>query len=146
MHSNKLRIMIAQIGPDMHDRGARRARLIARSLREAGYEVWYAGYWHTPEEIVDIVINKNIDLLGLICLSGAHSLLFPAISRGLREKGAEHIRIFGDGTIPLWDFAYLHDHRIQAVFPGDSPLASILDWVEQEAGATPSSGSSQRLS
>lgn len=114
----------------MHDRGA---KLIVRLLREAGFEVLYTGCQQTPEEIVNMTIRENIDLLGLSCSSGAHRSLFPAVTKGLKENGAENIKVFGGGSIPSQDFEYLYNNGITAIFPSGSRLTSILDWVKEKA-------------
>ncbi|MEN6388905.1 MAG: cobalamin B12-binding domain-containing protein [Syntrophomonas sp.] len=126
---SNLRIMIAKPGLDMHDRGA---KLIARFLRESGFDVIYSGCPQTPEETTDMAIREKIDLLGLSCLSGAHCHLFSTVTGLLKEKGADNIRVIGGGAIPRQDFQYLYDHGVEAVFPSGSPLTAVKDWIERE--------------
>src|SRR5687767_7519812 len=93
----KIRILIGKPGLDGHDRGA---KIIARTLRDAGFEVIYSGLHQTPEMIVNTAIQEDVDAVGLSVLSGAHNYLFPAVIKLLREKGADNVKVFGGGIIP----------------------------------------------
>src|SRR5437773_7948901 len=93
----KLRVVIAKPGLDGHDRGA---KVVARALRDAGFEVIYTGLRQTPQQIAAAAIQEDVDLVGLSCLSGAHMPLFPKIKQLLVAEGAEDVVVFGGGTIP----------------------------------------------
>src|SRR5947207_13775519 len=91
------RMVVAKPGLDGHDRGA---KIVARALRDAGYEVIYTGLHQTPEQIVETAIQEDADGVGLSCHSGAHMTLFPRVVRLLRDQGAEDVFVFGGGIIP----------------------------------------------
>jgi methylmalonyl-CoA mutase C-terminal domain/subunit len=121
-----LRIIVAKPGLDGHDRGA---KIIARALRDAGFEVIYTGLHQTPEMIVAAAIQEDVDAVGLSILSGAHMTIFPAVIELLREKGAADIAVFGGGIIPQDDVPKLTEKGVSAVFlPGSSTL-SIIEWI-----------------
>lgn len=122
----KIRVMIAKPGLDGHDRGA---RILARSFRDAGFEVIYTGCHQTPEQIVAAAIQEDVDLVGLSCLSGAHRYLFPRVVELLREQGGDDIMVIGGGIIPEQDFAPLYEAGLKAIFTPGASLDSIIDWV-----------------
>jgi methylmalonyl-CoA mutase C-terminal domain/subunit len=122
------RILIAKPGLDGHDRGA---KVIARALRDAGCEVVYSGLHQTPAQIVEAAIQEDVAGIGLSVLSGAHMTLFPKVVEGLRERAADDIVVFGGGIIPDEDIAKLKGLGIAEVFTPGTPLAAIVDWVEQ---------------
>jgi methylmalonyl-CoA mutase C-terminal domain/subunit len=126
MAERKIRIMVAKPGLDGHDRGA---RILARSFRDAGFEVIYTGCHQTPEQIAGAAIQEDVDLVGLSCLSGAHRYLFPRVVELLRERGAEDITVIGGGIIPDQDFQPLYDAGIRAIFTPGAKLDAIIDWV-----------------
>ncbi len=126
MAERKLRVMVAKPGLDGHDRGA---RVLSRCFRDAGYEVIYTGCHQTPEQIVAAAIQEDVDLLGLSCLSGAHRYLYPAVTKLLKEKGADDITVIGGGIIPDQDFQVLYDAGIKAIFTPGATLESIIDWI-----------------
>ena len=103
------RIVIAKPGLDGHDRGA---KIVARALRDAGYEVIYTGLHQTPEQIAETAIQEDVDAVGLSCHSGAHMTLFPRVVQLLREQGADDVVVFGGGIIT----------------PG-APTTSIVSWL-----------------
>ncbi len=124
MNQEKIRILIAKVGLDGHDRGA---KYISQALRDRGYEVIYTGIRKTPEEIAGIAIQEDVKFVGLSLLSGAHNQLFPKVVKLLREKGAGDIKVFGGGVIPSDDIPYLKEQGIAEVFgPGTS-----IDAMEQ---------------
>ncbi|MFW6401748.1 MAG: cobalamin B12-binding domain-containing protein [Desulfohalobiaceae bacterium] len=127
MSNRKVRILVAKPGLDGHDRGA---RVLARSFRDAGYEVVYTGCHQTPEQIVSAALQEDVDLIGLSCLSGAHKHLFTKVVELLRENNAEDIKVIGGGIIPTQDFDYLYKSGIQEVFTPGTPLQNILQWIE----------------
>jgi len=118
--------MVAKPGLDGHDRGA---RVLSRCFRDAGYEVIYTGCHQTPEQIVAAALQEDVDLLGLSCLSGAHRYLYPAVTRLLKEKGADDITVIGGGIIPEQDFKLLYDAGLKAIFVPGATLDSIVDWI-----------------
>lgn len=126
MAERKLRVMVAKPGLDGHDRGA---RVLSRCFRDAGYEVIYTGCHQTPEQIVAAAIQEDVDLLGLSCLSGAHRYLYPAVTKLLKEKGADDITVIGGGIIPDQDFQVLYDAGIKAIFTPGATLESIIEWI-----------------
>jgi methylmalonyl-CoA mutase cobalamin-binding domain/chain len=124
----KIRILIAKPGLDGHDRGA---KIVARSLRDAGMEVIYTGLHQTAEMIVSTAIQEDVDVVGLSIMSGAHNVLMPAVIDGLEEKGAKDIVVFGGGIIPEDDIAGLFEKGVKAVFTPGTPTADIVSWVRQ---------------
>jgi methylmalonyl-CoA mutase C-terminal domain/subunit len=132
--SETVRILVAKPGLDGHDRGA---KYIARALRDAGYEVIYSGIRQTPEAIVTMAIQEDVQFVGLSLLSGAHMELFPRITQLLRREGAEDIIVFGGGIIPEGDIQPLKDAGIQEVFPPGTPIQSVIDFIETCRTQTP---------
>ena len=106
--AEKLRVIVAKPGLDGHDRGA---KVVARALRDAGFEVIYTGLHQTPEQIAETAIQEDADAVGLSCHSGAHMTLFPRVVKQLRERGAEDILVFGGGIIPADDIPKLEEAR-----------------------------------
>jgi methylmalonyl-CoA mutase C-terminal domain/subunit len=123
------RVVVAKPGLDGHDRGA---RVIARALREAGFEVIYTGLHQTPEQIAETAIQEDADAVGLSILSGAHMTLFPRIVDELRQRGAEEALVFAGGIIPDADIASLKDIGVAEVFTPGSPLGEITKWLEAQ--------------
>jgi methylmalonyl-CoA mutase, C-terminal domain len=121
-----LRIVVAKPGLDGHDRGA---KIIARALRDAGFEVIYTGLHQTPEMIVAAAIQEDVDAVGLSIMSGAHMTLFPAIVDLLREKGASEVVVFGGGIIPQDDVPRLKEKGVAEVFLPGSSTQTIIDWI-----------------
>jgi methylmalonyl-CoA mutase, C-terminal domain len=122
----KLRILVAKPGLDGHDRGA---KIIARALRDAGFEVIYTGLHQTPEMIAEAAIQEDVDAIGLSILSGAHNTLFPEVLRLLREKGSDDIAIFGGGIIPKEDIARLKSEGVREIFTPGATTEDIVAWV-----------------
>lgn len=122
----KLRVLIAKPGLDGHDRGV---KVVARGYREAGFEVIYTGLHQTPEQIVNAAIQEDVDLVGLSCLSGAHTYLFTEVVKQLREKGADDITVIGGGIIPEEDIPKLKQAGIKAIFLPGTPLDEIIEWT-----------------
>jgi methylmalonyl-CoA mutase C-terminal domain/subunit len=121
-----LRIIVAKPGLDGHDRGA---KIIARALRDAGFEVIYTGLHQTPEMIVAAAIQEDVDAIGLSVLSGAHMTIFPAVIDLLKQKGAADIAVFGGGIIPQDDVPKLTGKGVAAVFLPGSSTQSIIEWI-----------------
>lgn len=126
MSEPKLRILVAKPGLDGHDRGA---KIVARALRDAGFEVIYTGLHQTPEMIAVAAIQEDVDAIGLSIMSGAHNTLFPAVLAELKKRGADDISIFGGGIIPDEDVEFLYSAGVKRVFKPGTPLAEIVDWV-----------------
>jgi methylmalonyl-CoA mutase, C-terminal domain len=131
-----LRIVMAKVGLDGHDRGV---KVVARALRDAGFEVIYTGLRQTPEMVVDAAIQEDAQVIGLSLHSGAHMTLIPAVVDELKKKGAEDIMVFGGGIIPDEDITELKRLGVAEIFPPGSPLQEIVDFLREkfpeEAGA-----------
>ncbi|HIE07252.1 MAG TPA: cobalamin B12-binding domain-containing protein [Desulfarculaceae bacterium] len=127
MSESKIKVLIAKPGLDGHDRGA---KIIARGLRDAGFEVVYTGLHQTPEEIVATAIQEDVNVIGISSLAGAHMYLFPRIIELLTEKGAEDIPVFGGGIIPEDDIPALKKAGIKAIFTPGSPVVETVDWIK----------------
>jgi methylmalonyl-CoA mutase C-terminal domain/subunit len=123
-----IRIVIAKPGLDGHDRGA---KVIARALRDAGFEVIYTGLHQTPAAIVDAAIQEDADVIGVSILSGAHLTLFAEIMNKLRESDVSDIVVFGGGIIPESDIPELKTIGVAEIFTPGTPTASVVDWVRQ---------------
>ncbi|ACL65439.1 cobalamin B12-binding domain protein [Anaeromyxobacter dehalogenans 2CP-1] len=121
-----LRILVAKPGLDGHDRGA---KIIARALRDGGFEVIYTGLHQTPEMIVAAAVQEDVDAIGLSIMSGAHMTLFPAVIELLREKGAVDIVVFGGGIIPQDDVPRLKEKGTAEVFLPGSSTQAIIEWI-----------------
>jgi methylmalonyl-CoA mutase C-terminal domain/subunit len=138
-HKRKLRILVAKPGLDGHDRGA---KVVARALADAGYEVVYTGLHQTAEMIAAAAVQESVDAVGLSIMSGAHMTLFPAVIEALRARGAGDVPIFGGGIVPREDLEALKQLGVAAVFTPGTSTRAIVDWIETELrprveGATP---------
>ena len=122
----KLRILVAKPGLDGHDRGA---KVIARALRDAGFEVVYTGLHQTPEMIASAAVQEDVDAVGLSIMSGAHNTLFPAVIEELKKRGGGDVEVFGGGIIPEADFDRLKSAGVAGVFTPGASLESIIQWV-----------------
>jgi methylmalonyl-CoA mutase, C-terminal domain len=133
-----LRVLIAKPGLDGHDRGA---KVIARALRDAGFEVIYTGIRQTPEMIAEAALQEDVDAIGLSILSGAHLTLFPRIMDELRKRGLDDVVVWAGGIIPEVDVAPLRALGIRAVFGPGSPTTETIDFLRQiaEERAAPAS-------
>src|ERR1700747_2159806 len=120
-------VVVGQPGLDGHDRGA---KVIARALRDAGFEVIYTGLHQTPEQVVETVIQEDADAIGLSLLSGAHMTLFPRVIELLKERAAEDVLVFGGGIIPEDDILALKQLGVAEIFTPGAPLTSISEWLE----------------
>lgn len=127
----KFRILIAKPGLDGHDRGA---KIVARALRDAGFEVIYTGLHQTPEQIAETALQEDVDAVGLSCLSGAHMTLFPKVVRLLRERGADDIVVTGGGIIPDEDAELLKKEGMMGIFGPGTPLEDIIEFYRQNLG------------
>ena len=122
----KHRIIVAKPGLDGHDRGA---KVVARALRDAGFEVIYTGLHQTPEQIAETTIQEDADAVGLSCHSGAHMTLFPRVAELLRERGADDVVIFGGGIIPKGDIPKRADAGIEKIFTPGASTGEIVTWL-----------------
>jgi len=122
----KIRILIGKPGLDGHDRGA---KIVARTLRDAGFEVIYSGLHQTPEMIVSTAIQEDVDAIGLSILSGAHNYLFPEVLRLLKEQGMENIKVFGGGIIPDDEIQTLKAQGVSEIFTPGADTNDIVKWV-----------------
>ena len=121
------RVVVAKPGLDGHDRGA---KVIARALRDAGFEVIYTGLHQTPEQVVEAVIQEDADAVGLSLLSGAHMTLIPRVIDLLRQRGADDVLVFGGGIIPDGDIPKLKELGVGGIFTPGASIASITGWLE----------------
>lgn len=121
------RILIAKPGLDGHDRGA---KVVARALRDAGFEVIYSGLHQTPAQIAETAVQEDVDAVGLSSLSGAHRTLFPQVVEELAARGAGDVVVFGGGVIPEGDIPELRGAGIAMVFTPGTPLDEVTAWVE----------------
>lgn len=124
----KIKVLIGKPGLDGHDRGA---KVISRALMEAGFEVIYTGIRRTPEEIVKMAIEEDVDVVGLSCLSGAHLDLFKKVSILLKEKGKDVV-LFGGGIIPKEDIEILKNYGFKRIFTPDASVKEIVDFLNNE--------------
>jgi methylmalonyl-CoA mutase C-terminal domain/subunit len=130
--AGKVRVVIAKVGLDGHDRGA---KVIARALRDAGMEVIYTGLHQTPEQIVETAIQEDADAVGISILSGAHMTLVPRIVELLRERGAGEVLVLVGGTIPAEDVAELKRLGVAEVFTPGAPTREIVTFLESRLAA-----------
>jgi methylmalonyl-CoA mutase C-terminal domain/subunit len=126
--SPKLRVLVAKPGLDGHDRGA---KVIARALRDAGFEVVYTGLHQTPEMIASAAVQEDVDAVGLSIMSGAHNTLFPAVIDALKAKGVDDVLVFGGGIIPEGDLERLRVAGVKGVFTPGTTLEQIISWVHE---------------
>lgn len=124
MTAEQIRILIAKVGLDGHDRGA---KVVARSLRDAGMDVIYTGLHRTPEEVVVAAVQEDVDILGVSLLSGAHMTILPRIMELLRGSGADDILVVAGGVIPDEDIPTLLKMGIAKVLSQDTPIDVIPD-------------------
>ena len=126
----KIRVLIAKVGLDGHDRGA---KVVAAALRDAGMEVIYSGLRKTPEMIVEAALQEDVDAIGISLLSGAHMTIFPRVISLMKERKLENVLLFGGGIIPDQDIKTLKNIGVGELFtPGASTIDIVIyikDWV-----------------
>jgi len=127
-----VRVVVAKPGLDGHDRGA---KIVARALRDAGFEVIYTGLHQTPEQIVATAVQEDADAIGLSVLSGAHNYLFKRVLELLKEKGAEDVAVFGGGIIPPEDIAALKQIGVKELFTPGTSTQDIIRFVREHIRA-----------
>ena len=128
----KIRVLVAKPGLDGHDRGA---KVVARALRDAGFEVIYTGLRQTPEQITEAALQEDVDVIALSILSGAHPHLFPKVVELVRGKGMTDTLIIGGGVIPETDIPALKEAGIAAVFTPGTPTSAIVDFIKAHVKA-----------
>lgn len=133
MTERKVRILVAKPGLDGHDRGA---KIVARALRDAGFEVIYTGLHQTPEQVVATAIQEDVDAIGLSILSGAHDYLFKRVIELLRGKGAGDISVFGGGIIPPEDIRALKAVGVKEIFTPGTSTQEIIRFVRENIRAS----------
>lgn len=122
----RVRILVAKPGLDGHDRGA---KVVARALRDAGFEVIYTGLRQTPEQIAEAALQEDVNVIALSLLSGAHNHLFPRIVELIRGKGMTDVLMIGGGVIPDADIPALKAAGIAEVFTPGTPTTAIIDYI-----------------
>jgi methylmalonyl-CoA mutase cobalamin-binding domain/chain len=128
-----LRVVLAKVGLDGHDRGI---QIVARGLRDAGFHVIYAGLWQTPEAVVRTVADEDADWLGLSLLSGAHMTLVPRVLELLRQAGLGHVGVLVGGIVPEADVETLLAMGVGKVFGPGTALSEIVDFLRQQGSRT----------
>ncbi|WP_371365345.1 Methylmalonyl-CoA mutase [Sporomusa rhizae] len=128
----RIRVLVAKPGLDGHDRGA---KVVARALRDGGFEVIYTGLRQTPEQIVETALQEDVDVVALSLLSGAHNTLFPKVVRLLTDKKMDDVLIIGGGVIPDADIPGLKNAGIAEVFTPGTPTTNIVEFIKAEVAA-----------
>ena len=134
MPERKVRVLVAKPGLDGHDRGA---KIVARALRDAGFEVIYTGLHQTPEMVVATALQEDVDGIGLSLLSGAHNTLFAKVLRLLADQGAADIVVFGGGIIPDEDLAGLQGAGVRKIFTPGTATGDVVEWVRTHVHPRP---------
>lgn len=128
MTEKRYRVIVAKPGLDGHDRGA---KVVARALRDAGFEVVYTGLRQTPEQIAETAIQEDADAVGLSCHSGAHMTLFPKVVQALRERDAGDVLVFAGGVIPADDIPALEADGVEKIFTPGASTETIAEWLRE---------------
>ena len=126
--SDTIRVIVAKVGLDGHDRGV---KIVARTLRDAGMDVIYTGLHRTPEEVVEAAIQEDVDVLGVSILSGAHMSVFPRLLKLLKERDAEDIMVIGGGVMPDEDAAQLKAMGVREILMQDTPPEEIVTTIRR---------------
>ncbi len=124
----KIRVLVAKPGLDGHDRGA---KVVARALRDAGFEVIYTGLRQTPEQIAEAALQEDVNVIAMSILSGAHGHLFPKVVNLVREKGMNEVLIIGGGVIPETDIPALKEAGIAEVFTPGTPTTDVVKFIKE---------------
>jgi methylmalonyl-CoA mutase C-terminal domain/subunit len=124
----RYRVVVAKPGLDGHDRGV---KVIARALRDAGFEVIYTGLFQTPEQVAETSLQEDADAVGLSVLSGAHMTLFPRVREELGKRGLDDVLLFGGGIVPERDIDVLKAAGVAAIFTPGAAMDAITTWLEQ---------------
>jgi methylmalonyl-CoA mutase, C-terminal domain len=131
MKNRPIRVLIAKVGLDGHDRGA---KVIATSLRDAGMEVIYTGLRQTPEMVVNTALQEDVDAIGVSILSGAHNTIFPRILHLMKENEMDDVLLTGGGIIPDNDMKSLNELGVGKLFPPGTPTKIIADYITEWVG------------
>lgn len=123
-----IRVLVAKVGLDGHDRGA---KVIATALRDAGMEVIYTGLRQTPEMVVNAALQEDVDAIGISILSGAHNTVFPKVIALMKEKKMNDVLLTGGGIIPEDDMKSLNDQGVGKLFPPGTPTSEIADYIKE---------------
>ena len=126
--SDTIRVIIAKVGLDGHDRGV---KIVARALRDAGMDVIYTGLHRTPEEVVDAAVQEDVDVLGVSLLSGAHMTIFPKILKLLKDKRADDILVVGGGVMPDDEAEELKRMGVKEILLQDTPPEAIVSTIRR---------------
>lgn len=126
--ARKVRVLVAKPGLDGHDRGA---KVVANALKDAGMEIIYTGLHQTPEMIAESAVQEDVDVVGLSILSGAHMTMFPRVMELMKEKGAEHIVVFGGGIIPPEDVTRLEEIGVARIFGPGTDTRDIVKFIRE---------------
>ncbi|MBP2667729.1 MAG: scpA 4 [Firmicutes bacterium] len=126
----RIRVLVAKPGLDGHDRGA---KVVARALRDAGFEVIYTGIRLTPEQIAEAALQEDVNVVALSLLSGAHNTLFPRIVEIMKQKGLNDVLTIGGGVIPDSDIEGLKAAGIAEVFTPGTPTEKIIEYIKANA-------------
>ncbi|MEW6057593.1 MAG: cobalamin B12-binding domain-containing protein [Bdellovibrionota bacterium] len=132
--TSKIRVLIAKPGLDGHDRGA---KVIARALRDAGFEVIYTGLHQTPEMIINAAIEEDVHVVGLSILSGAHNALVPEVIEGVKKAGADDVLFLVGGIIPDEDMEALKKCGVQMVFTPGASIDGVIDYIKTHVKERP---------
>lgn len=126
--SKNIRVLLAKVGLDGHDRGI---KIVARSLRDAGMDVVYTGLHRSPEEVVAAAVQEDVDVLGVSLLSGAQMTIFPRIINGLRQRGVSDMILVGGGVMPDEDVVALKAMGVQEILLQDTPPNQIIETIRR---------------
>ena len=129
MNNRPIRVLVAKVGLDGHDRGA---KVIATSLRDAGMEVIYTGLRQTPEMVVNTALQEDVDAIGVSILSGAHNTVFPKIIALMKEKGMNDVLLTGGGIIPEEDMEKLHAMGVGKLFAPGTSTSTIANYIREK--------------
>ena len=124
----KIRVLVAKSGLDGHDRGA---KVVARALRDAGFEVIYTGLRQTPEQIAEAALQEDVNVVAMSILSGAHGHLFPKVVDLVHEKGMKDVLIIGGGVIPDADIPALKKAGVSEVFTPGTPTGDVIKFIKE---------------
>lgn len=128
--SKRIRVLVAKPGLDGHDRGA---KVVARALRDAGFEVIYTGIRLTPEQIAEAALQEDVNVVALSLLSGAHNTLFPKVVELIKAKGMDKVLVIGGGVIPDADIVGLKAAGVSEVFTPGTPTTKIVEYINANA-------------
>lgn len=128
INERAIRILVGKVGLDGHDRGV---KIISRALRDAGYEVIYTGLHNTPQVVVEMAVQEDVDAVGISILSGAHNHIFPEIIRLFKERGINDVTLFGGGIVPKQDIEDLKEKGVSAIFEPGVSTDEIVRWVRE---------------